>query len=269
MEGGLSVSYASILTSVLQRDRWIVIGGLAAVIALSWLYVFQQTGMDMQAMGDMAMPMGPVPWSSGHFAVIVIMWIVMMGAMMLPSATPAILLYATITRRRRQKGAAAPAAGLFALGYAAVWGVFGVLAATLQWGLDRALLLSPQMATTSVAVAGIVLIAAGLYQWSPLKQACLRQCRSPLDFLLIHWRDGARGAVAMGGRHGLFCLGCCWVLMLLLLVGGAMNLLWVAGIALYVLVEKLAPQGQTLSRAAGVLLTLWGVAVLANRFANS
>lgn len=262
------MSDTSVLTSVLLRDRWIVIGGLVAVIALSWRYLFQQSSLNMQAMGDMAMPVGPVAWSSGYFAVVVIMWIIMMAAMMLPGATPAILLYATITRRRRQNGAAAPATGLFALGYAVVWAVFGLLAATLQWGLERALLLSPRIATTSIVVAGIVLIAAGLYQWTPLKQACLRQCQSPLVFLLLHWRDGGRGSLTMGARHGLLCLGCCWMLMLLLFVGGAMNLLWVAAIALYVLVEKVAPQGHTLSRATGVLLTVWGVAVLANRLAH-
>lgn len=262
------MSDTPVLTSVLRRDRWIVVGCLLAAVALSWRYLFQRTGMDMQAMGDMAMPMGPMPWSLGYFAIIVVMWVVMMAAMMLPSATPVILLYATMTRRRREQGAAAPGAGLFALGYVVVWAVFGVLAATLQWGLDAALLLSPTMATTSVALAGLVLVAAGLYQWSPLKQACLRQCRSPLDFLLVHWREGGRGALVMGVRHGLFCLGCCWVLMLLLFVGGVMNLLWVAGIALYVLIEKVVPQGQVLSRAMGVLLILWGVAVLSSGFAN-
>lgn len=248
----------SVLTSVLRRDRRIVIGGLVAVVALSWLYLFQRPGMDMQAMGDMAMPMAPEPWSPGRFALIVIMWVVMMAAMMLPSATPVILLYATMVRRRRQQGGAAPGAGLFALGYVVVWAAFALLAATLQWGLDEALLLSPAMATTSVAVAGLALVAAGLYQWTQLKQACLRQCRSPLDFLMTQWREGARGALAMGARHGLFCLGCCWVLMLLLFVGGVMNLLWVAALALFVLVEKTAPGESWVGRAAGAVLVAWG-----------
>ena len=147
-----------------------------------------------------------------------------------------------------------------------VWAAFSLLATTPQWALDRALLLSPVMATTSVALAGLVLIAAGLYQWTPLKQACLRQCRSPLDVLIVHWREGAGGATIMGARHGLFCLGCCWVLMLLLFVGGVMNLLWVAGIALYVMIEKLAPGGAAVSRALGLLLMLWGLAVLGASF---
>lgn len=258
----------SVLASVLRRDRWIVTGGLLVVVAMSWLYLWQRAGPDMGAMGDMAMLMGPVPWSPGDAAVVAAMWVAMMAAMMLPSATPAILLFAVLTRRRREQGSAAPGAGLFALGYVLVWAVFGLLATTMQWGLDAALLLSPAMATTSVALAGLVLVTAGLYQWSPLKQACLRQCRSPLDFLLVHWRKGARGAVAMGVRHGLHCLGCCWMLMLLLFVGGVMNLAWVAGIALYVLIEKVAPQGRGLSRAAGALLILWGVAVLGNGFAK-
>ncbi|WP_445504678.1 DUF2182 domain-containing protein [Microvirga sp. G4-2] len=256
------MSETSVLASVLRRDRLIVIGGLLGVVALSWLYLFQRTGMDMQAMGDMVMPMTPMPWPPGYFGLIVAMWVVMMAAMMLPSAAPVILLYATIARRRRQQSAAAPAAGFFALGYVAVWAVFGLLAATLQWGLDAALLLSPLMATTSVAVAGLVLVAAGLYQWTPLKQACLRQCRSPLDFLLVHWRAGARGAVAMGARHGLFCLGCCGILMLLLFVGGVMNLLWIAVLTLVVLIEKTAPGGHWIGRAAGAALMAWGGATL-------
>jgi len=252
----------SVLASVLRHDRAIVIGGLVGVVALSWLYLVWHTSMDMQAVSDMAMPMAPMRWSFGYFALIVTMWVVMMAAMMLPSATPVILLYAAITRRRRQQGAAAPAAGLFALGYVVVWATFGILAATLQWGLDQALLLSPLMATTSVAIAGLVLVAAGLYQWTPLKQACLRQCRSPVDFLLVHWRAGRRGALAMGIRHGLFCLGCCWLLMLLLFVGGVMNLLWIAGLTLFVLIEKTAPGGRWVGRAAGAVLVAWGGATL-------
>lgn len=263
------MSDISVLTWVLRRERWIVIGGLIAVIGLSWLYLFQHSRMDIQAKGEMAMAMGPMAWSPGHFALILIMWMVMMAAMMLPSAAPAILLYLTITRRRRLKGAAAPAAGFFALGYGIVWAVFSLLATTLQWGLDRTLWLSPRVEITSVVMAGTMLIAAGLYQWSPLKHACLRQCQSPLDFLAVRWREGALGALGTGARHGLFCLGCCWLLMLLLFVGGAMNLFWAAGIALYVLVEKLTPQGRTLSRVAGVFLILWGVAALANAFENS
>lgn len=262
------MSETSVLASVLRRDRWIVIGGLLTAVALSWLYLLQRASLDIESMGDMVMPMAPLPWSPGHFVLIAAMWVVMMAAMMLPSAAPVTLLYATLARRRRERGTAAPSAGLFALGYVAVWAGFGLLATTLQWALDATLLLSPQMATTSVLVAGLTLVVAGLYQWTPLKQACLQQCRSPLDFLFAHWREGTRGALAMGVRHGLFCLGCCWALMLLLFVGGVMNLLWVAALTLVVLVEKTVPGGPWAGRAMGVLLVVWGVAVLGRGVAH-
>jgi predicted metal-binding membrane protein len=119
------------------------------------------------------------------------------------------------------------------------------------------------MQTTSTALAGAILVGAGIYQWTPLKQACLRQCRSPLDFVMTEWRSGKGGAFAMGLTHGAYCLGCCWLLMLLLFVGGVMNLAWIAGIALFVLVEKLSPAGHWIGKAAGVALILWGGVVLA------
>lgn len=256
----------SILGYFLRRDRGVVIGSLLGVIVLAWLYLLQGAGMDMQAMGDMVMPM-PMPvamtvWTPGYFALLVGMWGAMMVAMMLPSAAPMILLYAMIARRRRALGGSIPATGVFALGYVAVWATFSLAATALQWGLDEAALLSPGMKMTSVAAAGILLIAAGVYQWTPLKQACLRQCQSPLGFILGNWREGARGALVMGLRHGLFCVGCCWVLMLLLFVGGVMNLLWIAGLALFILVEKLVPGGLWLGRVAGAALIAWGSATL-------
>lgn len=151
---------------------------------------------------------------------------------------------------------------MFGLGYIAVWAGFSVAAVVLQYGLDKAKLLSPMMETTSVALAGALLILAGLYQWTPLKQTCLRHCRSPLEFIMTQWRGGPRGAFAMGLRHGAFCLGCCWVLMLLLFVGGVMNFVWIAGIAAFVLVEKTAPAGHWLGRIIGVALVAWGGATL-------
>lgn len=252
----------SILASTLRRDRWVVVGSLSAVVAVSWLYLLWGAGMDMQAMSDMATPMTPRPWSLGYSALIAAMWLVMMAAMMLPSAAPAILLYDTIARQRGLQASIVPQAGFFTLGYLIVWAAAGLLGAVLQWILDKALLMSPHMATTSVAVAGSTLIAAGLYQWTPLKQACLRQCRSPFDFLLGNWREGPRGAVTMGVRHGLFCLGCCWMLMLLLFVGGVMNIFWVASLTLFILAEKLVPVGRRLSQVAGAVLIVWGGAVL-------
>lgn len=210
----------------------------------------------------MLMPMSSGPWTPGHAAVMLGMWSVMMAAMMLPSATPMILLYGAIARGRHARGQHAAASAVFVLGYVALWAVFSVGATALQFVLERAALLSSMMQATSITLAGGLLIAAGVYQWTPLKQACLQRCRSPLDFVLTHWREGAGGAFIMGARHGLYCVGCCWMLMLLLFVGGVMNLAWIAAIALFVLVEKLAPAGHWIGRAAGAGLIGWGIAVL-------
>lgn len=249
------------LEGVLRRDRALVIGGLLIVVVLSWSYLLAGAGT-MQEMDGMLMPMSAGPWTVGHAALMLTMWVVMMVAMMLPSAAPMILLYANIARGRRARGERTSSAGIFALGYVAVWSTFSVVAVLLQFWLERAALLSPMMETTSIALAGSVLIAAGIYQWTPLKHACLQHCRSPLDFVLTHWREGSRGAFVMGLRHGLYCVGCCWMLMLLLFVGGIMNLAWIAGLAVFVLVEKLAPAGNWIGRAAGMLLMAWGVAIL-------
>ena len=205
----------------------------------------------------------PAAWSAGYFALMLAMWVVMMAAMMLPSATPMILLHATLARRRHPRQFAALAAnGLFVLGYVAVWSGFAAAAALVQWALAEVALLSPMMHASSAALAGALLVGAGVYQFTPLKQSCLRHCRSPLDFVMSHWRGGARGSFAMGARHGAYCLGCCWMLMLLLFVGGVMNLVWIAGLAAFVLVEKLAPNGHWATRLAGLALVLWGALVL-------
>jgi predicted metal-binding membrane protein len=182
----------------------------------------------------------------------------MMMAMMLPSAAPMILLFAMINRKQRDKGAAYVPTGIFAAGYALVWGAFSLVAIFAQWGLERSGLLSSMMASTSVLLGAGLLIAAGLYQLTPLKHACLRHCRSPFAFVTQHWRPGDLGALRMGIEHGAFCAGCCWFLMALLFYGGIMNLYWIIGLALYVLLEKTIPAGHWLGRIAGVLLIAWG-----------
>lgn len=251
----------SIIEATMRRDRIVVVSALAAVVVLAWGYLLAGAGMGMHEMDGMVMARHP-SWTPDYVAVVLLMWAVMMAAMMLPSAAPMILLFGTIARRRRGKEDNAADAGVFGIGYVAVWATSSLVAVALQFALDRAALLSPMMNTTSTVLAGSVLIGAGVYQWTPLKQACLRRCRSPLDFLMTEWREGRRGAFVMGLRHGAYCLGCCWVLMLLLFVGGIMNIAWIAGIALFVLVEKLAPAGHWIGRAAGVALVLWGIATL-------
>jgi predicted metal-binding membrane protein len=182
----------------------------------------------------------------------------MMVAMMLPSAAPLLLVHAQLARRHRDQGSPAAPTGAFAAGYLLAWTAFSLAATLLQWALERAALLSPAMVATTPYLGALLLIAAGVYQLTSLKRACLAHCRSPLVFLMHHWRQGFGGAVRMGVEHGLYCVGCCWFLMGLLFVGGVMNLLWIAAISIFVLVEKVVPRGETFAIVVGVLLVAAG-----------
>jgi predicted metal-binding membrane protein len=251
------------LDAALRHDGTVVVAGLTAVVALSWVWLLIGAGVHMDAVdmgGGQIMLMTP-PWTPGYAAMIFLMWVVMMVAMMLPSAAPVILLVAALARLR---GEHYPiyAGGQFALGYVAVWGAFSLIATGLQFTFDQVGLLSKTMASGSVILAGLLLIAAGVYEWTPWKQACLGHCRSPIDFLRRYWRRGRLGSMRAGAWHGTFCLGCCWMLMGLLFVGGLMNVLWIAGLAFLVLIEKLFPFGPRVSQLTGAALTAWGVFVL-------
>ena len=254
---------ASTLERVLRRDRTITVGALLIVAALAWFRVVQDAlggmGVD-QNMADMAM--ARMVWTSSTFAAMLVMWTIMMAAMMLPGAAPMILLFAALSRKQRERQAPYVPSAIFVLGYGIVWFGFSLLATAAQWALDTSALLSPALAITNRAVAGGVLLGAGIYQFTRLKTTCLNNCRTPLDFLMGHWRNGSRGALVMGARHGLYCLGCCWMLMALLFVGGIMNLVWVAALSLYVLLEKIVSGGRWLDRAAGLAFILWGGAAL-------
>jgi len=254
------------LPALLRRDRAVVLSGLAAVVVLAWAYLLFGAGIKMEMMdmgGGQMMALLP-EWTPGYGLVVFAMWAVMMVAMMLPSAAPVTLLIASLAKKRREAGTArGVTTAPFVLGYLAVWLGFAALATALQWQLDAAELLSETMALASTLVAGSVLVLAGIYQWTPLRQACLRHCRSPLGFLMHHWRDGALGAFVSGARHGTFCLGRCWMLMALLFVGGIMNLAWIAGIALIVLIEKTLPWGGRMGRVIGIALIAWGATTLA------
>lgn len=254
----MSVSW---VPNVLQHEHALTVSGVMLVVTLCWAYLLGGAGT-LQEMDGMLMPMSGGPWTLDHAALMFVMWAVMMGAMMLPSATPMILLYATLARARRAKEERVANTSIFAAGYLAVWSLFSVVAASLQYMLEQLALLSPMLEASSIALAGTILIAAGIYQWTPFKQACLRHCRSPLEFMLMYWRAGTLGTFLMGVRHGAYCVGCCWMLMLLLFVGGIMNLAWIAGLALYVMVEKLVPAGGWIGRATGVLLIGWGIATV-------
>jgi predicted metal-binding membrane protein len=221
-------------------------------------------------MEDMGMPAGmamdammSAAWTPGYAALIFSMWWSMMLAMMLPGATPALLLFARVNRKEKAAGRPYVPTAIFAAGYLTVWGAFSAIAAGLQWSLEQLDLLSPMMASTSAFLGGAILVAAGLWQLTPIKTACLRHCRAPMSFLAGGWRPGRLGAFGMGLEHGAWCLGCCWFLMGLLFFGGIMNLYWIAGLALFVLFEKTIPIGNWLARLAGAALVAWGVVLLA------
>jgi predicted metal-binding membrane protein len=200
-------------------------------------------------------------WSAADVWFTFLMWMIMMVGMMTPSAAPTVMLFAGMEASRQQRRI--PISALtFGLGYLVVWAGFSVVAAVAQWGLHEAALLSPAMRTSSPRLAGAVLVAAGAYQLTPLKTACLTHCRSPLGFLMTSWRNGATGAFAMGCRHGAYCVGCCWALMTILFAVGVMSLAWVAVLAGFVLLEKLSPAGLTLSRVAGAMLMLLGLILI-------
>jgi predicted metal-binding membrane protein len=252
-----------LLFGVLRYRRAVVAGALILVIAAAWGYLLWGAGIEMRMGGDPMMAIPP-EWNLPYGGLILAMWIVMMMAMMLPSAAPTVLLVTVLAEDRLDNSRLVPAAAMmFASGYLLVWCGFSLAATLLQWGLDQAALLSETMALTNAILANAILIAAGVYQWTPLKDACLRHCRSPTGFLVSRWRQGPLGAVRMGTSHGLFCLGCCWMLMFLSFVGGLMNLGWVGAVALFVLVEKAVAKGDWLSRLCGTLLIVWGGANLA------
>jgi predicted metal-binding membrane protein len=204
----------------------------------------------------------PASWTALEFITMLMMWWVMMLGMMLPAAAPMILMFATVSRRRRDQGRTYVPTAVFAAGYLLAWGGYSLAATLLQGLLERAALLTPMMTSASPIFGGVLFVAAGAYQFTPLKHACLRQCRSPFEFILNRWRDGVRGALAMGFHHGLFCLGCCWAVMALLFVGGVMNLIWVALLAAFVLAEKLFPAGLWVARGGGAGMVLWGCFLL-------
>jgi predicted metal-binding membrane protein len=280
---------ASAVERLLKRDRTIALVGVVALAALAWLYILAGAGLgmrawdmtglapfphqqavhmapDMPGMDMSGMTMTSAAWAPGVWALMIAMWWVMMIAMMAPSAASAILLYAQVHRHALAQGRIqdrlAPT-GAFAAGYLSVWFVFAVAATGLHWALERAGLVSAMMmGSQSRWLSGAVLIAAGFYQLSPLKRACLSHCRAPASFLARHWRPHVSGAFRLGALHGAYCVGCCWMLMALLFVGGVMNVVWIAALAILVLMEKALPAGQWLGRGAGVALIAWGVATL-------
>lgn len=258
--------------TLLRHETAAVLAALVLLTALAWIALLAGagTGMDPAAMSGWWLPM-TLPageswsWTPYYWLIALFMWAVMMVAMMLPSAAPMVLLYARVVRHADAKTGThdAPASiAAFAGGYLTLWILFSVLAVALQFALERAGVMSVMMSSRSPALSGTLLIAAGLYQLSPLKTACLRHCRGPAAFLAAHWRSGAAGAWRMGLRHGAYCVGCCAVLMLLLFVGGVMNLVWIAGLSLFVAIEKLAPFGSAMAKGASAVLLAAGAGLI-------
>ena len=236
---------------------------LGAVVVLAWGLLLAGTGMDMP--GARASEHPADAGSLGRFLAVLLMWAVMMVAMMLPSAAPTILLFGALTRTRASASPLPPTAG-FAAGYVLLWGAFSLVATFAHMAFEHAALVSSAMRTTTSVLAGLLLVAAGVYQWTPLKHACLRNCRSPIHFVTRHWRAGLGGAFRLGLFHGAYCVGCCWALMGLLFVGGVMNVAWVAALAVFVLLEKTTFLGTRMGRAvSGVGLVAAGAIALTLR----
>jgi predicted metal-binding membrane protein len=256
------------METILKRDRLIVLAGLLGISALAWVYMVREahamnlTGMCCCAGMKMSGP-DMQPWATDTLVPLFLMWSEMMVAMMVPSAAPMILTFAHVNRNRREQEQPYVRTGIFLLGYLLVWTAFSAIAAVGQWVLHATALLSPMMVSTSPILGGTLLIAAGIFQWTPFKNACLTRCCSPVGFLMNGWREGNGGALRMGLKHGAYCTGCCWFLMALLFVAGVMNIAWIAILSLLVLVEKIAPRGLLIGRIAGVLLIAWGVWMIA------
>jgi predicted metal-binding membrane protein len=254
------VSQSTTLESLLRRDRWLVGGALAVIIVLCWAWIVPMAVDMYGTMTGSSAWMMTGTWDFTHLVLLFAMWVVMMAGMMLPSAAPALLIYAQVVRQSPD-GARTPShVYAFGGGYLLVWTVFSLAATVLQRWLATLLLLSPMMDAQDRRFGGTLLIVAGLFQFTPFKRVCLQYCRSPAEFLTRHWRPGVAGGFHLGWVHGLYCLGCCWALMMLLFVGGVMNLWWIGALTVFVLLEKVAPFGAWGGRLSGlpiVALGLW------------
>ncbi|MCG6869740.1 MAG: DUF2182 domain-containing protein [Gammaproteobacteria bacterium] len=231
---------------------------LLIAIVLGWVFLAWAVVDMSNPLAQLMMPMSPA-WSATNVVAVFLMWSVMMMAMMLPSAVPMILMFTTLSRRNER----IHEAWIFIAAYLIVWTAFSAAATGIQWGLQSTGLITPMMVSQSVWLTAVLLLIAGAVQFTPLKEVCLRHCRSPMGFLLNEWRDGKAGALWMGIRHGILCLGCCWALMGLLFVAGVMNLAWIAALTAAVVVEKVHPAGVGLGKFLGVTLIVAGAVRIA------
>ena len=260
------------LETALRKDRVVVLAAVLVVAGLAWsytIYVAWETGNlgNAPAMTrSMEMP-NMAAWRAADWGAMFVMWAVMMAAMMAPTAAPMVLLFASVNRRRLGQQQPYVSSMVFLSGYLVIWVGFAAAATVGNWALHTHALLSSMMgsvmgSSTSSILGGSLLLASGIFQWTPLKDVCLSRCRTPWGFIMSYWREGKRGALLMGMQHGLLCLGCCWMLMALLFVLGVMNLVWIAALAAFVLLEKVGPRGKLISRCGGLVLMAWGVWVI-------
>lgn len=251
------------LASAVRRDRVILLVALVIVAGAAWAYMIRMAAGTAHGHSCHGVTEPFVrPWGGTEILMAFWMWVAMMAAMMLPIVTPWLLVLSGKTRESGSGEGPLGTAGYFLLGYATVWTVYSAAAATGQRALVGAALLSPELAATSPVLGGALLLAAGFYQWTPWRDACMAHCRSPLGYLMSSWREGRTGAFSMGARHGLYCVGCCWALMAVSFVFGVMNLLWMAGVTVFLLVEKISSFGPWFGRAAGAVLAGYGLWML-------
>ena len=250
------------LSQFLKRDQLFIFLGIFILVIFSWIYLFYSS-LTMPAetsesiIQDMVMPQVN-NWNIHDVLALFVMWSVMMMAMMLPSATPMILIFSTVNKKRFEQGNGFVPTWIFLSGYILVWIGFSIIATITQWLLHYFALLSSDLKLIDPVVSGIILIAAGAYQFTSIKNVCLKNCQTPLGFIMGNWRYGKRGALIMGLKHGLYCVGCCWVLMSLLFLAGIMNILWIALIAVFILIEKIVRRDRYVSYAAGFALMMLG-----------
>jgi predicted metal-binding membrane protein len=254
--------FNAMLTKILKNDRLIVIAGIAALSFICWRYMAK-----MSVTTEFLISVHTAhPWKINDLVSHFIMWLIMMIAMMLPTAGPMISTFSFISRKRKQKEQPYVNTSIFVMGYLIVSAGFSFLVSFLQWWLHNNALLTSVGASNSYLFSGVLLLAAGIFQWSKIKQACLRFCRNPFNFLMANWKEGIPGALHMGIKHGLLCTGCCWALMLLMFVGGVMNLLWMIVITAIILIEKMAPRGDIFAKAVGVAMAATGIYFIITKF---
>jgi predicted metal-binding membrane protein len=248
-----------IASNLPKRDFLAITGSLSGATILAWIYLVWMA-RDMTTPDALCMAAMQIQnWNSGYFWMMFSMWAIMMVGMMVPSAAPMILIYAAVARKAEKQGVPIASTGSFTAGYIFMWTVFSFFVTLVQWQLDKTDLLSPMMVANNPKLGAGLLIAAGIYQWLPVKDNCLKHCRSPFHFISTHWRTGNFGAFMMGVSHGAFCIGCCWLLMLLLFVGGVMNILWISAITIFVLLEKVLPWGDQGGKFIGALMVVVGI----------